>query len=57
MIERDLRIRIGTDSVQIAERALAEDGPALVEIAADREDMAPTNMEAVLRMRGLPSMD
>lgn len=27
MIERDLRIRIGTDSMQVAERALAEDGP------------------------------
>jgi nicotinate-nucleotide pyrophosphorylase (carboxylating) len=27
VIERDLRIRVGTDSVQVAERALAEDGP------------------------------
>ena len=27
MIERDLRIRIGTDAMQVAERALAEDGP------------------------------
>lgn len=27
MIERDLRIRIGNDSAQVAERALAEDGP------------------------------
>ncbi len=27
MIERDLRIRIGTDSTQVAERALGEDGP------------------------------
>ena len=26
MIERDLRIRIGTDTMQVAERALAEDG-------------------------------
>jgi nicotinate-nucleotide pyrophosphorylase (carboxylating) len=27
VIERDLRIRIGTDAMQVAERALAEDGP------------------------------
>lgn len=27
MIERELRIRIGTDAMQVAERALAEDGP------------------------------
>lgn len=27
MIERELRIRIGTDAAQVAERALAEDGP------------------------------
>lgn len=47
MIERDLRIRIGTDSAQVAERALAEDGPEDVttRFAVDRTQFATAVIE------------
>jgi nicotinate-nucleotide pyrophosphorylase (carboxylating) len=47
VIERDLRIRIGTDSAQIAERALAEDGPEDVttRFAVDPSQFATAHIE------------
>lgn len=47
MIERDLRIRIGTDTLQVAERALAEDGgdDVTTRVAVDREIFGTANVE------------
>lgn len=47
MIERDLRIRIGTDTMQVAERALAEDGSDDVStrFAVDKDIFGTANIE------------
>lgn len=47
MIERDLRIRIGTDTLQVAERALAEDGAddVTTRFAVDRDLFGTANIE------------
>ena len=47
MIERDLRVRIGTDSALVAERALAEDGPEDVttRVAVDPSQFATAIIE------------
>jgi len=47
------RIRSAPDVGRVLGESLSTDAPALIEILIDKQDMAPTNMEAVIKMRGL----
>jgi len=48
-----LRIKSASDVGRVLGQALSTDASVLIEVLIDRQDMAPTNMEAVIKMRGL----
>jgi acetolactate synthase-1/2/3 large subunit len=44
------RIESDGEARQVVERALAEEGPVVVEVVIDPEELPPLNLEASLRM-------